>query len=208
MPDCNVAKVIIGVTNGLVIVGALVAGIVLYSKAGGLSYKDFADATFAAEFLLAVALLAIIAAIFGLLAVCVTKKCVRLIYFGFVFVVLVLEAVGIAIAYLYPAKVEGTIQKEWRSHKFADVVANLEHKFHCCGWDNQTYSDKDLSSCALPNATEGTPNCRDEVNNLIKEYQTEIAVALIALVVFQLVLVGCAIYLLCAKPEERDITKF
>jgi hypothetical protein len=198
----TIVKVFIGVTNGLIIVGALVGGVVLYRQSGDLSYKDFEEATFAAKFLLGVAIVAVFAALFGLLAVCVQKKLVRGIYFAFVFVVLVLEAVGIAIAYLYPAKIEGVIQQGWNNTRYADVVKKLEVEFHCCGWDSNTYSY--VTSCTEMDAT-----CRDKINEKIQEYQTKIAIALIILVVFQVLVVACAIYLLCEKPEvSGDITRF
>jgi hypothetical protein len=202
-------KVIVATANSLIIVGALVAAVVLSLHAGRLSYKDFAAATLTAKFLLAVAILAIVAAIFGLVSVCVWNKFVRFVYFAFVFIVIVLEAVGIAIAYLYPARIEAVIQEKWLDHQYRDLTLDLERKFKCCGWDNETYEHTDIHQCGLENATLATPNCRDAILEDVKAHQTKVAVALIVLIVFEVVLLVCAIYLLCEKPDDGDgITKF
>ena len=214
---CNCARFIVGACNVAIIVAALVAGVYLYVTFKKQDWADFIKNQVPAQFILAVACFAMISAIFGIFAACCKPKCCRVVYLVLIIIVIMLEAVGVTIAILYDDKILAQIEEHWYDKDMTSAKRAVEAAFQCCGFTNTTAESEEqrLDTCGYApkegKPTSATPFCKDAILDKVKSNLKAIMIAGIVLVVFQLVLLFCAIYLVCSKKiddTDSGIAKF
>ena len=214
---CNCAKFIVGACNVAIIVAALVAGVYLYVTFKKQDWADFIKNQVPAQFILAVACFAMISAIFGIFAACCKPKCCKVVYLVLIIIVIMLEAVAVTVAILYDDKLLAQIEEHWYDKDMSSAKVAVEKTFECCGFTNTTAETEEqrLKSCGFrpkeQDPPADTPFCKDAILDKIKSNLKAIMIAGIVLVVFQLVLLFCAIYLVCSKSyndTDSGIAKF
>jgi hypothetical protein len=204
------AKTIIGIINLAVIIAAGVASAVLYRKWNELSWIRIPGAELPVILLIIGAGLAVISAIVGLLSLCKCshKKC-TCAYVGIILVVVIVEILGIAMAYIFQDALVTKINDVWNEVSDSKIVETrklIERKLECCGWSTKNRTESD---CGWEDATNDTIGCEEAVKEQVKSNAFLIAVALIVLVVIEALLLVAAIYLLCQKEQdEGGVTKF
>lgn len=209
------SKFIIGACNVIIVIAALVAGIFLYVKFGKEDWAEFIKNQVPAQFILAVACFAVLSAIFGMFAGCCKKKCCSVLYLVMIIIVIMLEALAVTVAILYDEKLLNEINDKWYREDMKSARIAVEKNFECCGFLNSTEHPDRLTECGF-NYTEAkvqeddVPFCKNKLEDTIKDNLKAIMIAGIVLVVFELVLLLCAIYLVCYKGDgsSSDIARF
>jgi hypothetical protein len=187
------AKVMIGVTNGLMLLIVLVGSIVVYVHYDKAAWSDVEDLKVPAIFLLVVAAVTIISAIIGLCAICRTRKGCTVAYLAIILLVIAVEIVGIAIAYLYSPKIVEKIEENWEG---ASWRKEIEKEFECCGWTEPTLE----SDCGAKTFT--TKLCKEAITESAHKWVVGIAVGVIILAIIEVLLLVSTIYLLCFKADS------
>jgi hypothetical protein len=192
----TVAKIIIGVTNILILLVAVIGAIVVFVEYDKIAWSDFDDVKLPAVFLLVLAAVTVISAIVGLCALSDKgKKICRKLYLAIVLLVIAVEVVIIAIAYLYEPTILETIEEKWTE---TSGRKRLEAAFECCGWTNRTV-EKD---CGY-NAT-NPKTCKEAITDSVNDWLFAIGVAVIVLVVVEVLLLIAAICLVASKQGADD----
>jgi hypothetical protein len=203
----NKAKAIIGAINPSILISAIVAGVVLYVKWDDFTWFSLPGVKVPIALFLVASALALISALVGIASICpCAGKKLKGGYLAIILIVIILEIVGIAIAYVFQDDLLEKVQEAWDLTAIPDVQqtrALIEAQLGCCGWLNATEAD-----CGY-NATNETKTCKDQVTDQVKSSAVAIAIALIVLVALELALLISAIYLLCSdKPDADGLTKF
>jgi hypothetical protein len=196
------AKVFIAVVNTAILIGAGLAGWLLYLHYNDLPWTHFDGANLPAVFFLVVAIFAVVSAIIGLIAICV-RKCCRVLYLVIVVIVILLETGAGVLAFLYHDKILNLIEENWDKPAFQESRLKVEEVLKCCGFESY---NPDVV-CGFAPVVNGTPSCEELLKEDIKKYGTELGVAGVVLAGVQLLLLCAAIFLVCDRPRE-SITKF
>jgi hypothetical protein len=208
MPCCaSLSKIIIGAINVVIIVGAIIAGVLVYEHRNEYDWTEFKSAEIPAILTLAVALFAVLSAIIGLISLS-GLKCARVLYLIIVVLAILFEAALVVIAFLYKDTILDDIDKHWNDSGYTKTRTKLEKDLSCCGFE----TDESLSICGYAPPVGQTPDhCKDKIAEQVKKYQGNIQIAAIVLVVAELLLVIAAIYLTCHKEHpayQKGITPF
>jgi hypothetical protein len=186
----KVSKVIIGVTNGLILLVALIGSIVVYVEYDKIVWSDYKDLKLPAIFLLVVAAVMIVSAIIGIFSVCRVKKGCTVAYLAIIFLVILVEVVGIAIAYTYAPNIIETIEEKWPEMEWRE---RIEKEFNCCGWTN----------ISAPCVYSQRP-CKDAIIESANKWLLGIGAAIIVLAVVEILLLVSTICLLCSKTSADE----
>jgi uncharacterized membrane protein (UPF0182 family) len=191
------AKIFLVVVNLAILIGAAIAGGLLYAQYEDLSWADFKDADLPAVFLLVVAAFAVLSAIIGLISIC-TGKCCRVLYLIIVIVVVLLEiAVGV-VAFVYKNKILDAIEENWQKPDFERSRKKVEATLKCCGFDTPDVN----VTCGFSPATNTTPTCENLLKEDIKKYGVQIGVVGISFAALQVLLIVAAGFLLADRPKD------
>jgi Mn2+/Fe2+ NRAMP family transporter len=202
----TISKVIIGLLNSVVIIGAIVAGVLLYLHQDKFHWAAFPLAELPGRLILAVAFIALVSAFVGLLAVC-CKKFVRTLYIVAVVIAIILEVALVVIAYLFKDTILDNIDSYWNDSSYTKSRMAIEKELEFCGFDGP---EKIGTTCGYDDTANTSDNCRDRISAEIEKYHTKIRIGAVVLAIVEVTLVISAVYLRCYKSREEEfgITKF
>jgi hypothetical protein len=206
MANCG-QKVII-ILNLAVILAAVISAVVIYLNWDKLEWASADGANLPAVYLLVVAAFAVISAIIGLISACARNKCSKVLYLAVIIIVVIIEAVGVVIAFTFKDAVLDRIAEIWETDQdFREARRRFEEANQCCGFlPVENFSDYD---CGWPDAKNGTEGCEKKIEDSLVANGISVAVAVIVLAVIELVLLIAAIYQIAKPHEDPDgITKF
>jgi hypothetical protein len=203
----SVSKVIIGLLNGAIIIGAIVAGVYLYQQRDNVPWASFALAEVPPRVILAVVCFAIASALIGLLAIC-CDNCIRLLYLVTVVLVILIEISAVIVALVYKDKILTSIDDHWQDPDYQESRITVEKQFQCCGFE----TPEEVAECGFKPET-GSENvtCKDKIAKSIATYEDKIVIGAVVLAVAEILLLISAAYLKLHKDNESHmpgITKF
>lgn len=195
----------VGIANAVVIIGAIIAGVYLYMTYTDEEWVKMAGTSLLAQLLLGVAGAAILSALIGLCTGCVGARCCRVMYLGIIIMVLVLEVVCIVLAYMFQNSFSDDIGKIWDDSVYDEARHACEKKYKCCGWNEESSSESRFEGCSYESSTPSeVAYCEDAIKDAIVTNVFAIMIGAICLATVELVLLFCAIYLVCHKGDPDD----
>lgn len=198
MGSCGecLARTIIGVVNFVILAFAVVAVALLYvskDKQDWLQFdiKNSKNAPFIA--LIVIAVFAVISSLVGFFIICCKSMCWRVTYLVLITIAIIIEIVGIVLAFKYTSVILDGIRGVWDT---SEVRPKIEQEFNCCGFD-----DFKLEGCAAPDANE---SCVGKLKDSIEAISHKVGYVVIALAVIEVIVFIFAIYLVCSAKKQRE----
>lgn len=210
--DCfsRFIKTIVGVINGVIIIAAALGGGLIYANFQKLPWLELLETELPAQFILAVAIIAVISAFIGFFALCCERGCggkwCRIAYLVIILVVIILEVVCGVVAYMYGDDLIEGIGKNWDIESAQATVALVEKSFECCGFNKEAEVARNLTICGFEKADDTTKWCYQAVMDSIEENLNWIFAVGIVLAVLEVLLLISAIYLRCTvQKKDADL---
>ena len=201
------AKFIICGVNVAILIAVVVAAAVCYSNlksdTDSTKYIELFKTSTAFQIFIGVIVVVAITTVIGCLLICWDPQWFRVVYFVFLFIVVVMEVVAIAIIAKYTDKTMEYIDEKWTDEEFKSAVNATQYTFNCCGFNNTTDDQKLVCESQGLNYT---VTCYDALYTKVQENLDSFMYGTIALVVFQVVLVLLSFYWACCYKEEDHIT--
>ena len=199
------ARWIIGIVSACVIVCAIVAAVVVYKKEKDKNWSKLIKNNIPFIFILVAMAFAVFSALIGFLLCCCKKKCLYVTYLIIIFIVIIIEVVAIVLAFVYKDKILDGIEENWDKEDMIESRQQIEKSFKCCGFRKAEDSRDD---CGYENKS--VEDCYDKINDDVKKNMKNVKIAAIVMGCVELVLLICAIYLVCCnkKDDDEGIAKF
>jgi hypothetical protein len=197
----TLARAFIVIVNTAILgVAVLIGGYVLF---GPEDYDLLKLANQGLPFQLAmvIACFSLSSAVTGILAVCCDSDRSRKTYTGLLGVVLLVEAICVALFFVKKGSLMTSIETHWYDPNFEELRREFERQFDCCGFANQTT----LTDCGFVNATQSltpVPVCRDAVTKVINDNMNVVTIGVVSLIGAEVLLFLAAVYLLCHKEDD------
>ena len=194
------ARWLIGIVSVCVIICAIVAAVFVYVHEKGKKWSELVENNIPFIFILVAMAFAVFSAIIGFLLCCCKKKCLYITYLIIIIIVIIIEVVAIVLAFVYKDNIIDGIEKNWDKEKYANSRKNVEEAFKCCG-----FKTLEIQSCGYqPEGATVTETCYDAINDDINHNIKNLRIAAIVMGCVELVLLICAIYLVCSSGSEGD----
>lgn len=197
----NCARKLIGIVSICVIICAVVAGIVVYTKEKGKDWSKLISNNIPFIFILVVMCAAVITSIIGFILCCCHARCLYITYLIIIGVAIVLELIAIIIAFTFKDKILDGIEKNWQDNKFNETRISIEKQSRCCGFKTNL---SEGIECGYPNHDENTPLCYDKINKELNSNMKSLRIAVIIILIVQTVLLICAIYLTVSSRDRAS----
>jgi hypothetical protein len=178
------------VINIIIIAGAIACQIAFYAGRSASDVIKLVKTSTAFGLFLAISVVVIVIAIVGIVSLCCPGKCCRGLYMGIIIIALVLEIVGVVAAYTFRGKIENFVKKQWEKPSNSKIRKQLEEANKCCGYDTLVLAD-----CGFNGSTTATLPCREALRDDIQHNLDMVKVAVIVVLVLQVILLACAVYL-------------
>ena len=203
------ARWLIGTVSICVIICAVVCGVVIYKKEKDKDWSKLIKNNIPFIFILVTMCFAVVSALIGFLLCCCHMRCLYILYLVIIVIVIILEIVAIVLAFCFKDKIIDGIQENWAKDKYEETRISIERENKCCGFKN--LSDDDGITCGYQNTpSEPAPKpCYNKINDEINSHMKGLRIAVIVMGVVELVLLVCAIYLVCSSGGDGEgISKF
>ena len=195
------ARWLIGIVSVCVIICAVVAALFVYLHEKGKKWSELVDNNLPFIFILVAMAFAVFSAIIGFLLCCCKKRCLYITYLIIIIIVIIIEVVAIVLAFVYKDNIINGIQDNWEKPDYKESREAVEKIFKCCGFQNYTGG-----ACGYqPEKPEAIPTCYDKINEDINHNMKNLKIAAIVMACVELLLLICAIYLVCSsQPDDGD----
>ena len=202
------ARWVIGIVSACVLVCAIVAAVIVYKKEKDKNWSKLVKNNIPFIFILVAMAFACFSALIGFLLCCCKKKCLYVTYLIIIFIVIIIEVVAIVLAFVYKDKIIDGIEENWNNDDLVNSRQEIENGFGCCNFRNT----QDQAKCGYTpkDASEEIENCYTKIHNDVKKNMKNLKIAAIVMGCVELLLLICAIYLVCCNKKEDDegIAKF
>lgn len=203
------ARWVIGTVSICVIVCCVIAAVVVYKREKDKDWSKLIKNNVAFIFILVAMAFAVFSALIGFLLCCCKKRCLYYTYLIIIVVVIIIEIVAIILAFVYKDNIINGINDNWTKGEYNETRKDIEGHYKCCGFYH-TYDDNDVRCGYVPKSNETVIEpCYEQIKKEIDSNMKSLRVAVIIMAVVEVVLLGCAIYLVCSSNKSDDgIAKF
>lgn len=204
------ARTIIGVVNFVMLAFAIIACALLWLSKDKNSWMNF-DVTSKENvpfiIMIVIAAFAALASLVGFFILCCKNMCWRATYLVLIIIAIILEVVGVVLAFKYPDTIVDSIGNVWDKMEGEDLKLRgiIEGEFSCCGWKVYNPIGCNVTLTSTPDS------CYNKLKASIDTSIHKIGYVVIALVAVEFFIFILAIYLVCKarrKNENDGITNF
>lgn len=201
------ARWVIGTVSICVLIAAIVGGVIVYKKEKDRDWSKLVKNNIPFIFILVAMCFAVFSALIGFLLCCCKKKCLYVTYLIIIFVVIIIEVVAIVLAFVYKDKIIDGIEENWNKDDYYKARQDVERGFKCCGF-RDTDDEPGEKDCGYENKS--AEDCYNAIHDDVKKNMKNLKIAAIVMGCVELVLLLCAIYLVCCnkKDDDEGIAKF
>lgn len=201
------ARWVIGTVSICVIVCCVIAAVVVYKREKDKDWSKLIKNNVAFIFILVAMAFAVFSSLIGFLLCCCKKRCLYYTYMIIIIIVIIIEIVAIILAFTYKDNIIKGINENWSNPKFENTRMDIEGHYECCGF---YHVNTNISECTYvaKNASETKP-CYPKIKKEIDSNMKSLRIAVIIMTVVEVILLICAIYLVCSSNKSDDgIAKF
>lgn len=200
------ARVVIGVVNFVMLAFAIIACVLIWVSKDKNSWTEF-DVTSKENLpfilMIIIAAFAILASLVGFFILCCKNICWRMTYLVLIIIAIILEVVGIVIAFKSTESIIDSIGEVWDSMegKNLEIRNSVEGELKCCGW--KTFN---VTNCNVTSQQTGVA-CYDKLKDSIDGVVLLVGYVVIGIVVVEVIILLLAIYLVC-KSRRENVCEF
>ena len=190
------ARWLIGIVSICVIICAVVAAVVVYKKEKDKDWSKLIKNNIPFIFIIVAMAFAVLSSIIGFLLCCCKKRCFYITYLIIIVIVIIIEIVAVILAFTFKDKIIDGIEENWQKDDFKETRINIEKSSKCCGF--KTPDTK--VECGFEE--KGAPLCFNKINDEINSNMKGLRISVIIMVVVEVVLLVCAMYLTCTSKDD------
>lgn len=189
------ARWLIGIVSICVIICAVVAAVVVYKKEKDKDWSKLIKNNIPFIFIIVAMAFAVLSSIIGFLLCCCKKRCFYITYLIIIVIVIIIEIVAVILAFTFKDKIIDGIEENWQKDDFKETRINIEKSSKCCG-----FKTPDTVPCGYEE--KGAPLCFNKINDEINSNMKGLRISVIIMVVVEVVLLVCAMYLTCTSKDD------
>lgn len=186
------SKFIIGAANIIAIIITIIIIVVYYRNSGKSIINDIENNITFKYCFLTVGIIFFLIYLFGIFTAFCRNKCIYLIYLIASCIILFLIIIMLILVNTLLDAVINDIKNIWNDNKYEIIKNKIENKLGCCG-----FNEVNDTNCGYNYSHNEVQSCESKINDEVSEYQKNITIDLIFLLVIQLIIVFLALYLVC-----------